>query len=1002
MLDHSSDPEEFDPVGYLYLNFDVLRATGGDLSAATDHWKRHGRLEGRTRPGQSPFRSRRTSGADVLGRPFGVNAFAPLSALSGLGTAARGMIRALGRCDIPLELWNYDLSKGYPRLAEADRARAPRYRINLIFVNADMVEPLWRILPAGYLDGAYNIGVWQWELAAFRPDWFPCFGAFDEIWTNSEFQRTAIGASAPIPVVNIKLPVAPVQPPDRLARADFGLPPSTFVFLCAFDVGSTSDRKNPFAAIQAFRAAFSDRDDVTLVLKFHSAHHEKAFVQHLNREIRGRHNVIVLAQTLTYAQMADLRQVCDCLVSPHRSEGFGLNIAEFMALGRPVIATDYSGSRDFLDSETGFPVSYDLVEVQRTAGPYWQGNVWAEPRVSSLIEQMQTVFGNVEERIRRGRNAAARIASNHSYDAVASSMIERFKAVGLDGPPIPFLFWIGTSPTRAIIQPTVAGDGQNRCATANVLLSIIMPVFNVPGELLARSITSVLEQTYVLWELCICNDGSTRPDTLSTLERFRGLTPKIKIRDLPTNVGISSASNAAVELASGSFVVLLDNDDELTVDALEAVADALLRDPSLDCLYSDEDKIDLEGERIDHFMKPDWSPEHLESVMYVLHMLVIRKRLFLEVGTFRAEYDGAQDYDLMLRCSRATDRIHHIPRVLYHWRAIPGSAAEIVDAKPYALEAGLRAISDHGRKKYGDGLVVEDGLTPGTFRLRRPIAAGLRVTLLILTNNASAILPGRGLVSFVENFVGSIVRMTSYLNYEVVVVDNRSLLPDQIERLRGLGARIEQFEIKTDDFNFSAKANFAVSRARTEHVVLLNDDMEVIRPDWLHALLELSQDLEVGAVGARLLHFDGTLQHAGMVLGVNKSAAHVYHTYPGEMVGYNAFTHVIRNYSVVTAACLAMRRSVLASVGGFDEDFAIDFNDVDLCLRIREAGYRVVYTPFAELYHFEQASLPRTVQNEAERRLFNDRWHELIENDPFYNPNLSRDRIDFALREPNT
>jgi GT2 family glycosyltransferase len=450
-------------------------------------------------------------------------------------------------------------------------------------------------------------------------------------------------------------------------------------------------------------------------------------------------------------------------------------------------------------------------------------------------------------------------------------------------------------------------------------------------------------------------------------------------------------------MATGEFIAMLDNDDTIHPDALLEVARALFANADIDVIYTDEDKIDEQGRLIDTYHKPDWSPEHLESVMYVLHMLVVRKKLFLELGGFRAEYSGAQDYDLMLRLSRRTQKVHHIARALYHWRAVQGSAASVVDAKPYALQAGFRALQDHVAQKHGDRAWVEDGLLPGTFRVRRKILGRPRVSLLILTNNGELDLPGRGCFHMVDNLVDSILRRTSYRNYEILVVDNSKLSKEQIARFRTLGVRVENFTGPVVPFNYAAKANFALRVCRTENLVLLNDDMEVINEDWLTSLLELSQDPEVGAVGARLLHADGTIQHVGCVIGVNNGTAHVYHSFPGDFIGYNGFTHLIRNYSAVTGACFATRKSVMSQVGGLDESFAIDFNDTDLCLKILESGYRIVYTPYSSLFHFEGASAKRVTQNADERRRFVARWARYMENDPYFNPNFSRSRFDFTV-----
>lgn len=1001
----SGGGEPFDGEGYLYLNADLRRVAGRGLLDPERHWRDHGRAEGRTAPGTSLFHGRRASADAVRRRPFGINIFGSFAALSGLGTVARATVRAVQAAGIPFELWNHDGRNGFLRVAEADRERWPRYRVNLLLANADNLGPLFAALPQGFLDDAYNIGLWQWELPSFRADWFTSFGAVDEVWTNSEFQRTAFDVVAPVPVVAMRTPVMPEPAPGRQDRRAFGIPADTFAFLCAFDVGSTTVRKNPLAAIDAFVRAFGDAREAVLVVKFHSVRHEPSFVTLLNERTKPHPNIVLIARELTPGEMADLRSACDCLVSPHRSEGFGLNVAEFMALGKPVVATGYSGNTDFLDAETGFPAAFRLVEVESDIGPYQAGNIWAEPDIGDLAAQMRLVRDDPAEVARRGAAAAARMADGFGYEAVGRAMLDRLKAVGLDGGEGAYETWVGRSPGRAVFRPVINGAVPHRRSLAELpslpMISLVVPVYNVPGPFLKRCIRSVLEQTYPFWELCICDDGSSRPDTLAVLEGCKGISPKIKVRRLAGNSGIAAASNAAAELATGEFLAMLDNDDELLPDALWEAAQAIAHDPAIDCLYTDEDKIDEVGNRLDHFLKPDWSPEHLESVMYVLHLLVVRKSLFLKVGRFRPEYDGAQDYDLMLRCSRQSRAVHHVRRVLYRWRAIAGSAAMEVDAKPAALLAGRRALEDHAVAKYGPDARVELGLLQGTFRLRRPLRVPPPVTLLILTNNARGELPGRGQVCFVSNLVDSILAHTDYPRFEVVVVDNSSLAPDQVAAFAGRSVRVENFDNPAEGgFNFAAKANYAGRCAQTDHVVFLNDDMEVIAPDWLTSLMELLQDLEVGGVGGRLLHFDGTVQHVGMALGVHGSVAHLYHSFPGQAVGYNGFTHVIRNYSTVTGACFATRRSVLDHVGGFDEAFAIDYNDIDLCLRMRRSGYRIAYTPYALLHHYEQASAPRHSQDAAERQLFIDRWADLIEDDPFYNPNLTRDSLDFALREP--
>ncbi len=995
-----AEAQFLDTKAYLYFNPDVQRAVGEDSNAVRYHWLHHGRFEQRRAPGVAPFRHRRVNMARMSLRPFGLNVFGPFMAKTGLGTAARNMLAAIKETSLPFEVWNFDTSQGPARFADIDRLRRPRFNTNVIFANADQLEHVFSEAPEGFFDDAYTIGVWQWELASFRPDWFSAFGAVDEVWTNSRFQLEAIRAVAPVPVANIALPVVtPPAPPGGLSRADIGIKSSDYVFLLAFDVGSTIARKNPLAGVAAFREAFGKRDDVVLIVKYQSPEHDRQFLLKLSRAIAGATNIHVIAETLSDADMASLRAMSDCLLAPHRSEGFGLNIAEFMALGKAVVATDYAGNVDFLDAQTGYPVAYDMREIETMTGPYPARYVWAEPRHAALVAQLREVVTNRAEAAKRGAAAAKRMAEHFSPSRISWDIIARLRRAELDRPLPAFARYVGASAsTRAASPFRPLADMPGRPVpnlTLTPHFSIIMPVYNVPAEYLERCINSVLAQSYPFWELCIANDASTAPDTLAMLNRFRGASAQIKIVDLPRNAGIAGASNRAASLATGDYVAMLDNDDELEPNALAEMAAAINANPSLDCLYCDETKIDEAGNEIDHFYKPDWSPEHLESVMYVLHMLVVRKTLFFEIGQFRPEFDGAQDYDLMLRVSRATANIGHVPKSLYKWRAIIGSAARVVDAKPLALESGFRALSEHAALKFGASAKVEKGLIAGTFRVRRNIHQTPPVSLMILTNNASADLPGRGKMRMVDNFVRSIRELTLYPNYKIVVVDNSSLSKAQVKKFEDDGVQVINYEF-TGPFNFSAKANFAVRAARTEMIVLLNDDMEVISPDWLGALMEYAQEPEIGVVGARLLRADGSVQHVGAVVGVNDGVAHVYHNADRNFIGYNGFTHIIRNYSAVTGACFATRKSVVMHAGGFDTSFATDFNDVDLCLKIRDAGYRIVYTPYCELYHFEGQSIVRSTQNPDERNRFSKRWASVMAHDPFYNVNLSRNRLDFA------
>ena len=991
----SEEIAAFDARAYLEANNDVRRAIGNAPGDALNHWINYGRLEGRVAPNSKLFRSRAKDPAQVAARPFGVNFYAPFTSKSGLGTAARGYLAALRAAAIPVHLVNIDLEAGRLRVAARDQDIVPPYRVNLLQVNADCLDRFYSLFRPGRFDNAYNIGIWAWELNALRPDWFSTFAAVDEVWTLSSFNTAAVAPMSPVPVQTMNCVVAPVAP-NGFTRSDFNLPEGK-LFLTAFDVGSSIERKNPQAVIQAFQQAFEGQDGVSLVLKFHAAHADPAALRRFLESVRGVPNVILRANTITEVEMHGLQSCCDCLVSAHRSEGFGLNIAEFMQLGKPAIVTGYSGNMDFTDDGNSYLLPYSMRQIGQVSGPYLPGYQWAEPDATALVAAMQSCVENPGEAQEKGRRAAQTVHETLSAAATGTRMAARFEALGLQQPVPQYVKNMARSTAVAMPGPEATCALSSPAEVlAHPTLSIITPVYNVPPEYLRKCIASVQAQTYPRWELCLCDDASTRADTRAALDEVQGADPRIRIRRLERNHGIAGASNAAVTMATGAYAIMLDNDDELTPDALQEIADAVVADPGIDALYSDEDKYDLSGQLCDHYYKPDWSPEHIESVMYTLHPLTVRTNLFLELGGFRAEFSGAQDWDLMLRVSRRTQAIHHIRKILYHWRMIPGSAAAEVDAKPDALLAAGRALDDHVQAKYGEAALAETTDLTGLFRVRHKVTGAPAVTLLITTNNTKLTLPGRQPFIMVENLIRSIEEHTDYPNYRVMVVDNGNTPPKQAAAYRKAGIALHSYAGSTTPFNFAEKANFALRQVRTEHVVTMNDDMEAFDAEWLRALLEFSQNPEIGACGGKLLHADGTIQHVGTVLGVMGGVAHVYHGYPGDFIGYNGYTHVIRNYSALTGACLATRMGVLNEVGDFDPRLALDFNDIDLCLRMRRHGYRIVYTPFSKMFHFESKTAVRSSQDPGEAKVFHSRWPDPISNDPYYNPNLSRTRHDFA------
>lgn len=523
-------------------------------------------------------------------------------------------------------------------------------------------------------------------------------------------------------------------------------------------------------------------------------------------------------------------------------------------------------------------------------------------------------------------------------------------------------------------------------------ISVVVPVYNTDPQWLRACIESVRRQVYAKWELCLCDDASPSPATVQVLREYES-DERIRVHYSSLNGGISTASNHALALARGEFVALLDHDDELAPNALAEVVRHLNARPDADVIYSDEDKLDMRGERCDVFFKPDWSPEHFLSCMYTCHLMVVRRTLLNGIGGFRTGYEGAQDYDLLLRLMERTGRIDHIPRVLYHWRKLPQSTASAGQTKPWALDAGRLAVEDYIKRNGIDADVVP-GAAPGLYRVRRRIGDRPLVSIIIPTAGRPRDINGTP-VDLLANAISSVVRQTAYDAYEfIIVADDAGVAPTTAQALEGTRHSVLRFT-RLGLFNFSAKINAGAAAAAGEHLLLFNDDLEAISPDWMSAMLEYSQDSAIGAVGAKLLYPDGRLQHIGMVLGVAGLAAHAFHQHPGVSAGYAGSAIMARNYSAVTAACMMTRRKAFDEVGGFDERFPTDFNDVDYCLRLRRAGYRVVFTPWAQLYHHESASFGVRRQDLEELAEMRRRWADVIDRDPYYNPNLTRDFPDF-------
>jgi O-antigen biosynthesis protein len=525
------------------------------------------------------------------------------------------------------------------------------------------------------------------------------------------------------------------------------------------------------------------------------------------------------------------------------------------------------------------------------------------------------------------------------------------------------------------------------------LVSIVTPVYNVDPKWLFSCVGSVLSQIYENWEFCLVDDGSTNKETLDALKQIQKLDSRIKVKFEKINKGISAATNIALSLANGEFIALLDNDDEITIDALFEIVKLLNEYKEADFIYSDEDKLDINGKRCEPFFKPDWSLELFRSYSYTCHLSVFRKSLIEEIGGFRDEFSGAQDYDITLRAIERTKNIFHLPKILYHWRKITGSAADVIDAKGWALIAAKKALEDHLVRIGLEAEVKKSESIPGCFRVKYKINEKPLVSILLPTRGQ---MQGKVDDELLFKCIQSIISKTEYSNYEILIGYNNFLDLEIENFLKSYPHRAINYKLN-GEFNFANKINFIAKHAGGEQLVIFNDDLEVISGEWLSSLLEFSQQEEVGVVGSKLLFPDGKLQHVGMVLGINGYPAHVYHSAKPDFPGYRGDANLIRNYSAVTGAAMMVKKKLFDELNGLDENFRIDYNDTDFCMRVMEKGYRNVYTPYSLFYHHESAVLSSGRLNKKETELFQRKWKKYLNNDPFYNPNLTKKALDYSL-----
>ncbi|MDO4616796.1 MAG: glycosyltransferase family 2 protein [Lachnospiraceae bacterium] len=531
-------------------------------------------------------------------------------------------------------------------------------------------------------------------------------------------------------------------------------------------------------------------------------------------------------------------------------------------------------------------------------------------------------------------------------------------------------------------------------------ISIVIPLYNTPLKYLKELMDSLVNQSYQNIEICLA-DGSTVDDTGKYIKKHYGKDSRVLYQRLKENKGISWNTNQAIAMATGDFIMLSDHDDVLERNAVYEIVKAINADPKkVDIVYTDEDKVTMDGKSyFEPNFKPEFNLDFFRSSNYICHIFVVRKTTLDQAGLFRSEYDGAQDFDLILRCTEQARVIRHVPKVLYHWRSHPASTAENPDSKMYAFEAGRKALQEHYNRLGIDAQAYRTEVF-GRYRTEYALQGNPLISIII---------PNKDHIDDLDKCLKSIYETSTYKNFEIVVVENNSTDPETFRYYKQLEAVHDNVRIITwkHEFNYAAIHNFAVPYCQGEQLLLLNNDTSIITPDWMEQMLQYAQRGDVGAVGAKLYFPDDTIQHAGVIIGMGGVAGHIFSGTPRAEYGYQARLISAQDLSAVTAACMMIPKAVYEAAGGFDERFKVAFNDVDLCMKIRSLDKKIVFTPYAELYHYESKSRGREEETsskmkrfQSEVRLFKEKWPEILKNgDPYYSVNMALDNGNCTLRK---
>lgn len=585
-------------------------------------------------------------------------------------------------------------------------------------------------------------------------------------------------------------------------------------------------------------------------------------------------------------------------------------------------------------------------------------------------------------------NRAKDYIKDNGFKAFIYKAIRKLKGERLD-----YTVWI----QQHVVTQAELESQKSHVFDYEPLISILVPTYKTPKHLLIETIDSVLNQSYKNWELCIADGNSGESYIKEMLDDYAAKDSRIKVKYLDENKGIAGNTQECYYMATGDYIGLFDHDDLLEPNALFEIVKAVNEDRTIDFIYTDEDKINEKSDyRFDPHFKQDFAIDTFRSYNYICHFSVFRKDLMDKINGFRDGYNGSQDYDIILRATEVAQNIHHIPKILYSWRVHSGSTAGNPKNKMYCYDSAKKAIDDELRRKGIKGK-AKDGKYIGTYEIDYEIIGNPKVSILI---------PTKDHIEDLNRAIESVIEKTEYKNYEIIVIENNSENKDTFEYYKEIQEKYDNIKVVTWEkgFNYSAINNFGAKYAEGEYLLLLNNDVEVINGEWLTKMLGLAQRDDVGCVGAKLYYPDNTIQHGGIIVGLGGAAAHAHRGFKRKEYGYFLRLGITHNLSAVTGACLLVKKSVFDEVGGLDESFEVAYNDVDFCLRVLQTGRVNVWTPYAELYHYESKSrgvddLATNERFQGEFKRFRERYADFLEKgDPYYNTNLTLDREDFSLK----